>query len=92
MLSHANIVLETCPHDHRVAHISVGNLVIGSAAATLPLVAGVVVAQWGTMALFAGSAMFSVLALLWFVFLVKEPRDSQKDESLAPVRGEAKPC
>lgn len=74
-VSHSNIVIETCPHEHRAAHISIANMVLGFLTAMLPVLAGQVVEQWGMSRLFLGSAGFSVLALAWFVFLVREPRE-----------------
>ena len=75
MVSHFNMLFETCPHDARMAHITVGNTVISVAAIGAPLLAGLVAGTWGLKPLFAICLALSVLALLWFVMLVKEPRD-----------------
>lgn len=73
--SHSNIMIETCPHDSRMVHISAGNLVLGGATALMPLIAGELAERFGLRVLFAVSLGFSLLALLWFLFRVKEPRD-----------------
>jgi len=74
VVSHYNMLLETCPHDSRIAHITVGNLVMGLATMFLPLFAGAVVAAWGLRFMFSLSLAFSVLALAWFLWRVKDPR------------------
>ena len=73
-VSHYNMLFETCPHDSRMAHITVGNLALGLATAAAPLVAGVVAEHWGLTRLFVGCLVLSVCALLWFLVRVKEPR------------------
>jgi MFS family permease len=75
-VSHSNIVLESCPHDCRIAHISACNLVVGIFGVVTPLLAGLAVDQWGTRPVFAGSAVFSVAAFLWFLLRVEDPRDT----------------
>jgi MFS family permease len=83
-VSHCNLILETCPHEHRVAHIAVGNLVLGGATFFLPLLAGVVAERFGTIVLFEFSIVFSVIAFLWFALKVKDPRETQ-DVPLGPA-------
>ncbi len=73
-LSHYNLMFETCPHDHRLAHITVGNLVMSPVNIAAPLLAGVLAKETGLAGLFAVSLGFSVVALTWFVLRVKEPR------------------
>ncbi len=73
-ISHYNMLFETCPHDHRFAHITVGNLVLGTGTIISPLVAGWVAKTWGLTVLFTVSLMLTASALVWFVAFVKEPR------------------
>jgi MFS family permease len=73
-LSHTNMLFETCPHDHRLAHITVGNLVLSVPMLGAPLLAGAVVGGWSTTTLFAVCLVISVIALLWLAAFVKEPR------------------
>lgn len=84
-LSHSNLLFETCPHDNRMAHITVGNLSLTPALIAAPLVAGWVARVWGLQALFAGSLAISLAALAWFVLRVREPRHisiSQRADSV----------
>ena len=72
--SHTNLVLETCPHDLRVAHISAASLVVGVFAVFLPVLAGQAATRWGLTALFAASAVVSVFAFAWIAGFVRDPR------------------
>jgi len=74
-ISHTNMLYETCPHDSRVAHITVGNFVMGVVTIIAPLLSGVAAARWGMHTLFAICLVLSVCALLWLVFRVREPRE-----------------
>jgi len=78
-LSHTNMLYETCPHDSRIAHITVGNLVMGVVSILCPLLAGVAAARCGTRSLFAGCLLLSIAALLWFAIRVREPRELAVD-------------
>ncbi|HUW34316.1 MAG TPA: MFS transporter [Planctomycetota bacterium] len=82
-LSHTNMLYETCPHDSRIAHITVGNLVMGTTSILCPLLAGVAAARYGTRSLFGICLVLSAGALLWFALRVREPR--QVTERPAPV-------
>lgn len=74
-VSHFNMLFETCPHDNRIAHIIIGNLVIGIAGITAAFLAGVVAEAWGVRTLFGISLGLSAAALGWFVLVVVDPRD-----------------
>jgi hypothetical protein len=74
-LSSSNLVIESCPHDHRLAHITAANVVLALPILTLPFLAGLLAQAAGLQALFAVSLAFSVAAALWFLFRVREPRD-----------------
>lgn len=73
-LAHVNLLLETCPHENRVAHVTVGNISLGAAAIAAPLLSNVVVQAWGTSALFAGCAAFSLAGVIWLIWRMEEPR------------------
>ncbi|MDP2815194.1 MAG: MFS transporter, partial [Rectinemataceae bacterium] len=73
-LSHTNILLETCPHDHRIAHITVGNLALSLPMLFAPFVAGLAVESWGLNVVFTICLFINVMAVLWMLFMVKEPR------------------
>jgi MFS family permease len=78
-VSHANLVMDMCPPDnkHRVAHISIANLVIGIPAAASPILAGWVAGNWSVPALFTGCLGISLVALVWLTLRFKEPRTAQ---------------
>ena len=73
-VSHYNMILETCPHEHHVAHISVGNLIVGVPMLLAPVAAGFIAGHIGLRAVFGACLVPSAAALLWFVVKVKEPR------------------
>jgi MFS family permease len=76
-LSHYNMIFETCPHGNRTAHITLANLIIGGVTALIPVVAGSVAARVGSRAVFEISLALSVIAFVWFMTQVAEPRDTQ---------------
>jgi MFS family permease len=74
-VSHQNMIFETCPHGHRLSHITIANLVL-SAGVVFPLLAGVVVEAFGLAVLLRASFAVSAAALLWILLLVREPRQA----------------
>lgn len=73
-ISHSNMLLETCPHDHRVAHITVGNLVLSIPLVLSPFLAGLAAEHFGIRPVFMTCLAFSLLAFVWGLLKVKEPR------------------
>jgi len=73
-ISHYNLLLETCPHDSHLAHISLGNLITSFGTIGAPLLAGFAAEVWGLSVLFVGCIVFSIVAMLWLLLMVKEPR------------------
>ncbi len=73
-VSHSNMLFESCPHDHRLSHITVGNLIMSAPLAAAPLLAGLVAETWDVRMVFRLCAGFSVLAAVWFALLVRDPR------------------
>jgi MFS family permease len=74
LVSHANMMYETCPHDLRIAHLTVGSLVLGTFTSFLPLLAGAAAARWGLPPVFGAGLAFSVAAMAWLLLKVREPR------------------
>ncbi|MBI4026148.1 MAG: MFS transporter [Verrucomicrobia bacterium] len=74
VVSHYNALMETCPHDNRFAHITVGNFVIGLVGMAAPVLGGMAAARWGVRTLFLICLVFSLIALVWHAFFVREPR------------------
>ena len=75
VVSFTNILFETCPHDNRMAHLTLGSLALAGPAIIAPLLAGQVAQRFGLDVLFAICLALSAAALLWFIFRTKEPRD-----------------
>lgn len=73
-MSHTNILLETCPHDHRLAHITVGNLVLSIPLVLSPLMAGVASEHFGIRPVFMTCLVLSLFAFFWCLRKLKEPR------------------
>jgi len=73
-VSHNNMLFETCPHDHRMAHITVGNLVMAAPLIIAPIAAGALVEVAGLRVLFWVCLGLSAVAVAWFATRVKEPR------------------
>jgi MFS family permease len=73
-ISHLNMLFETCPHENRMAHITVGNMVISGAWIAAPLLAGQAAESFGVRSVFAVCLGVSAVAFLWFLRRVKDPR------------------
>jgi MFS family permease len=87
VVSHSNMLFETCPHDHRLAHITVGNLVMSAPLIAAPLLAGVLAAQLGLAALFRVCLAISLAAAAWILLRVREPRDLTLADELRATAG-----
>ena len=88
-LSHTNMLYETCPHDSRIAHITVANLLMGVTMIVCPLAGGVAAARWGLPTLFAICLAVSACAFLWLLFRLREPRELKAEEEEANSHGGA---
>jgi MFS family permease len=75
VVSFTNLLFETCPHDNRMAHLTLGSLALALPATVAPLLAGQVAQAFGLNVLFEICLALSAAALAWFVFMTKEPRD-----------------
>jgi MFS family permease len=78
-----NLLYETCPHDGRFAHITLGNFILSFAAIGAPLAAGLAAGRWGLRPLFVVSLGLCVAALAWFLVRVKDPRSLRASGSPA---------
>ncbi len=70
----SNMIYETCPHEHRMAHISVGNLLIGTPMAFAAVLAGMLAEKTSLTVVFLLCLGFSLAALAWCALRVREPR------------------
>jgi MFS family permease len=73
-VSHTNMLFETCPHDSRVAHLTLSNLVLMPFAFLIPLGTGVLVEAVGYRAGIGLTLIPTVLGTLWLLAAVREPR------------------
>lgn len=74
VLSHSNMLFETCLHDNRVAHITIGNLLVSLPLIVAPILAGAFAEVWGIRRLLLICLFLSAIAVIWFILFVKEPR------------------
>ncbi len=72
--SHLNMLYETCPHDSRVAHLTVSNGVLSPFLVLVPLGTGWLMDAIGVRAVIGWSIIPAVLGAAWMLFVVREPR------------------
>jgi MFS family permease len=73
-VSHYNMIFETCPHAHRMAHIAVGNLIIGAPMAFAAVLAGLIAERSSLDTVFRICLVLSAAAFAWCLLRVREPR------------------
>jgi MFS family permease len=73
-LSGMNLMIDSCRHDARLAHITAANVVVGIAALTVPLLGGWYAQVFGVAALFRACLCASGAGLLWCALLLRDPR------------------
>lgn len=73
-ITHTNMLYETCPHEDRLAHITVGNLVMTLPLLVAPVVAGAIANKYGIALLFFLSLVISIVGAIWFILFVRDPR------------------
>jgi len=75
MVSHANMIYETCPHDCRVAHITLSNLVLSPFVLAVPLVTGCFVSGLGVRHALVLTLVPSMLGAVYLAVRVRNPRE-----------------
>jgi MFS family permease len=73
-VSHVNMLLETCPHDSRVAHLALSNSIVGVFWAVVPLATGWLMERVGVRPGMGITMAPAVLGVLWLALAVREPR------------------
>lgn len=73
-VSGLNLLLETCPHAQRQAHIIAGNLALAGPSGLAPLLAGLVGDRFGSRAIFALCLLSSLAGIVWLMLRFVEPR------------------
>jgi MFS family permease len=76
-VSHSNILYETCPHDHRLSHITLGNMVLAAPLMLGGLLGGQVAERLGLYPMFGMCLVLSLGGAAWLTLLVSEPRDGK---------------
>jgi MFS family permease len=82
MISYMNLVVETCPHEVRSAHLMIGNMVVGVAGLLFPMAGALIAAHAGIPALMEASFAVSAAALAWCLWKVKDPRETKGEFGL----------
>jgi len=74
LISYLNLVIESCPHEVRAAHLMIGNLVVGVAGLLFPMAGACIAIHAGIPRLMVVSLAVSAVALVWNIRKVKDPR------------------
>jgi MFS family permease len=74
LISYMNLVVESCPHKVRSAHLMIGNMAVGVAGLLFPIAGAFIAAHAGIRPLMKISFTVSALALAWSVWKVRDPR------------------
>jgi hypothetical protein len=73
-VSHNNLLFETCPHDCRMAHITVSGIVLAPLTVLAPLATGRAVLAWGLAPVALACLVPTALGVLWLALGVRDPR------------------
>jgi MFS family permease len=74
-VSHMNMLFETCPHDSRIAHITLSNMVLGPVLWLVPVVTGWAITHVGMRTGIGLTLIPTLLGVAWLAIVVREPRD-----------------
>jgi MFS family permease len=83
-VSHINMLFETCPHDSRVAHITLSNMVLGPVLALVPMGTGWLVEAVSVRTGIGLTLVPTLLGVLWLALMVREPRHVELDRRSGP--------
>ncbi|MBN4073938.1 MFS transporter [bacterium AH-315-E10] len=75
MVSHINIMLDTCTHDQRVVHLVLSNLIVGVFAVSIPILMGLMGDMLGIKPVFITALILTLIGILVAQFKMIEPRD-----------------
>lgn len=73
-ISCMNLMIESCPHQIRSAHLAIGNITVAITAMIAPALGSRLAGAYGIQALMAGSLAMSIMAALWIAWKVRDPR------------------
>lgn len=73
-VSYMNLVLESCPHHIRSAHVAIGNIIVGTTAMVVPILGSRLAGAYGIRTMIAASLAMSLLAASWITWKVRDPR------------------
>jgi MFS family permease len=78
LVSYTNLLVESCPHQVRVAHLMIGNMIVGFAGLLLPVVGARIATYAGIPVLIEVSFVLSAVALVWSICKLRDPRGPKK--------------
>jgi MFS family permease len=73
-ISYMNLIIESCPHEIRSAHLVVGNVIVGVAAMLFPVLGSHFAQAHGLRDLMLASLVISCIAAGWIALRVRNPR------------------
>jgi uncharacterized membrane protein len=89
-VSHNNMLFETCPHDSRVAHITLSSMVLGPVLFLVPMVTGWLADHvWDRPTAIGATLVPTLLGVAWLALMVQEPRDIELSRGAAPPQDAA---
>jgi MFS family permease len=85
-MASTNLLLETCRHDNRLAHMTVGNMLLAPVTIGAPLIAAQSAAHFGSRPVFGASVVLSICAVAWLTLRLREPRSLPDPRTRVPAR------
>jgi len=73
-VSHQNMIFETCPHDNRIAHITLSNLILSPFLPAAPPATGWLIDHIGMTNGIAVCLLPTIAGTLWIMLMVRDPR------------------
>jgi len=73
-VSHLNMLFETCPHENRAAHITLGSLLLSPFVMVVPVATGALVAKLGWRTGIGLALVPTLMGVAWLALAVREPR------------------
>jgi len=75
--THSTMMIETCPHEHILSHITGTSLLLAPGAVLFPLLAGNMATLCGLEVVFGGSILLALLSIVWMIWKLKTPEPPQ---------------
>ncbi len=88
-VSYMNLVLESCPHRIRSAHVAIGNIIVGMTAMVAPILGSRLAGGYGIRTMMGASLAVSIVAAAWIAWKVRDPRHTRGVAVREPVDAHA---